>query len=919
MLRLTNLVLLLCSTSNAVDIVNMRTEYLVSPLGLDVSQPRFSYQMTSEAALRGLAQKSYRIDVYEYGGSTQPVWTSQDVVSSVTHNLQYGVGGSPAAAPLESGGRYSWSVRITTTGGISVESSPSNFTMGFVRSKTSSTGWVAPFIGHNSSNAAPWFRKTFVVGDTTSPAAAGLLYVASIGFCEVSVNGVQVSDVLSPSISYLPSRVLYRTYDVSHLLRPGSSNTIGLWASAGWSNYESFQWANGVQWQTVPLVSAELRYENHVIVKTDATWECRDSNTSHLGNWGSGGFGGDFVNASMDVPDWDTPEMSKSHPWEENAVIYPLASNMTVSADVMEPTKRHSTVGVLNIITTEVNNDGENPGNVTVTMQEVYTGWFEMDDLISLTPNSQIFFYVSTTSGVPSEFSMIDSMTTDENGVGSFRMRFSYHEIHYITIVGLKSTPLRGNIRGFRLSSSIERTGSFTSSSTMMNDIYDTTINNYLGLTTGGQTVDCPHRERRGYGGDAHTSYQFALANFHVGAYFTKWARDFADVQEPSGDVPHTAPTVSGGGGPAWSGFVVTLPWEVYRTYGDTCLLRDMYPTMQKQLAFYRTKTHPSDGLLHAWDSSKWDFLGDWITPHGSEQNVTSPINILFNNCYLHYITSLAADIAQVLSLPNDAKSYRDAASLLADAVNAAFYDQDTGAFVDQLQTHLLMPLATGVVPEDRIDSVVTSLEQAIAKTGGHLDTGLTGNYFMTKFLTETGRNDVLMGMTNKTTFPSYGYFLKQGYTTWPEQWNVDKCCGQEQLSKMHGCYNAIGMWFVQGLVGIGVDYSRKDGYPVIVRAGVDAGTLLWVEGQRSTPQGLVMSSWSILSTGFYHNVTIPGNGVARVSIPGETAKDVKESGKSLSDEEDIKIIGTEEINGVNYIVLGVGAGEYQFSSTWTR
>jgi hypothetical protein len=115
--------------------------------------------------------------------------------------------------------------------------------------------------------------------------------------------------------------------------------------------------------------------------------------------------------------------------------------------------------------------------------------------------------------------------------------------------------------------------------------MYTTTVNNYRGLTTGGMSVDCPHRERRGcveekrreertlcavtmcgvwcvvcavccvlcaawycmlipvflyiscpsfflrYGGDAHTSYQFALANYPVGAFFNKWTRDFADVQ----------------------------------------------------------------------------------------------------------------------------------------------------------------------------------------------------------------------------------------------------------------------------------------------------------------------------------------------------------------------------------------------------
>ena len=103
---------------------------------------------------------------------------------------------------------------------------------------------------------------------------------------------------------------------------------------------------------------------------------------------------------------------------------------------------------------------------------------------------------------------------------------------------------------------------------------------------------------RRGYGGDGHTSYQFALANYPVGAFFNKWTRDFADVQgvpggfgTPAGTglVPNTAPTVGGGGGPAWSGFVVTNPWQTYNTFGDTDILEDMYPCMTQLLAFYGT------------------------------------------------------------------------------------------------------------------------------------------------------------------------------------------------------------------------------------------------------------------------------------------------------------------------------------------
>ena len=80
----------------------------------------------------------------------------------------------------------------------------------------------------------------------------------------------------------------------------------------------------------------------------------------------------------------------------------------------------------------------------------------------------------------------------------------------------------------------------------------------------------------------------------------------------------------------------------------------------------------------------------------------------------------------------------------------------------------------------------------------------------MTKLMMEAGRNDLVFTWANKTDFPSYGHFLKLGYTTWPEQWDIKS--GQ---SLMHGCYNAIGLWFVEGVAGIRVHASES---PPLVR-----------------------------------------------------------------------------------------------------
>jgi hypothetical protein len=164
------------------------------------------------------------------------------------------------------------------------------------------------------------------------------------------------------------------------------------------------------------------------------------------------------------------------------------------------------------------------------------------------------------------------------------------------------------------------------------------------------------------------------------------------------------------------------------------------------------------------------------------------------------------------------AKKYQANADSLSAAVNKAYWDPARGGVLDTLQTHQVMPLASGVVPVTEQATSMASLEHAIkVLQNGHLDTGLTGTYFMTKLLTESGRNDLIFTYVNQTTFPSYGYFLAQGYTTWPESWNL-----KPGVSKMHGCYNAIGLWFIEGIVGIAVDTSNER-FPLTIRAVTSA------------------------------------------------------------------------------------------------
>jgi alpha-L-rhamnosidase len=222
----------------------MRCEYLVDPLGIDAAHPRFSWEVDSSSpeAVRGLQQLSYRVTVFSAADHDTPIaalaWDSDvtqmpEVAPFVTY----------AGTPLLSGASYVWSVEVNVSGLLITAKSHSALTSALVGSPTatfsmgmlSRADWTGKFITAGPmTDECPWFRKEFPLALYAARAVPALLMVASIGYCDVTVNGQAATEsVLNPSISYLPGRVLYRTYDVTHLLRGGANNAIGLWASPG--------------------------------------------------------------------------------------------------------------------------------------------------------------------------------------------------------------------------------------------------------------------------------------------------------------------------------------------------------------------------------------------------------------------------------------------------------------------------------------------------------------------------------------------------------------------------------------------------------------------------------------------------------------------------------------------------------------
>jgi len=142
---------------HTTDIVG--TEYKVDPVGIDVAQPRLTWQLRSEQ--RGTVQMAYQVQVTATSDALLAgrdlIWDSGRVDSDRSVQVAY------AGPMLKSGQRYHWRVRTWDGAGhVSAWSQPAYWEMGLLQpSDWSPAAWITPAWDEDTtkSNPAPMFRK----------------------------------------------------------------------------------------------------------------------------------------------------------------------------------------------------------------------------------------------------------------------------------------------------------------------------------------------------------------------------------------------------------------------------------------------------------------------------------------------------------------------------------------------------------------------------------------------------------------------------------------------------------------------------------------------------------------------------------------------------------------------------------------
>jgi alpha-L-rhamnosidase len=838
--------------------MRLRCEYLVNPLGIDVSAPRLSWVM--DDARHGARQTAYRLvvgkDSAAVAGGNGECWDTEKVMSDEMRAVY-------AGDPLESFTRYYWSVRLWDGDGTESVPVTAFFETGMMNAGEWKGTWISDGYSTVSGNGmdvkpAPYFRKEFTARGNVKSAR---VYLAVAGLYELYVNGKPVGNQrLDPAFTLFDRRNLYVVHDVTEQLREGR-NAVGVLLGNGWYNHQSITHFafHRVQWRNRPVFCMDLRITfddgSEEIIVTDGSWKTSLSPVTF-----NCIFTGEQYDARLEQPGWNTAGFDDSA-WK--SALVRTAPAPLIVAQQMHPIRNVEKIPVRSFKMmddrTYLYDLGRNIAGVTelrvqgeagTQIRLVHSETLDANGEPDLTDLAK--FHHPADDSDPFQ---TDIYTLGGNGVEVFMPRFNYKGFQYVKVTADRPVALtRESLTGWFMHSDVPPTGHIETANPLIDHIWQAARSSYRSNLYGYLT-DCPHREKNGWTADGHIAAENGLYNFDGITVYEKWLADHRDEQQPNGmlssKIPGSGDEYTWANGVDWTSSIAIIPWNIYLFYGDSRLLEQSYEHI-KRLVDRVAFLYP-DGL------TDWG-LGDWI-PAKSQASVE-----LTTSIYYYADAVILTRAARMFGRKRDAEKYDALAVKIRTAINNKYLDRETGIYRNGFQTGASMALYWGVVPDDMRTKTAAALAQMVRDNGDHLDVGLLGSKSLLNALSENGYGSLAYAVAAQETAPSWGYWIANGATTLFEDWaNAD--VHDHAGSHNHPSFGEVGAWFFKALGGIRPDPEHPGFANILLKPHFVAG-LNFAKVTYDSPRGTIVCNWERKKKDVICRFIIPANATATFTAP---------------------------------------------------
>lgn len=729
---------------------------------------------------------------------------------------------------------------------------------------------------------APYIRRTFSLGDVTRAE----VLVSGLGFYDLFLNGKRITKgLLAPYISNPDDVVYFDRYDVTALLKKGK-NVIGLLLGNGMQNCPGGRvWDFDVaRFRGVPRFALRLTatLKNGKTFTLDADESFHTAPSAVLFDDLRSGV---FYDARLEADGWCLPDFDDSGWANVYRVETPRGEFRMCEADPVVVTKEIAPVSIRRAMLCDKFNPRDNmkldteykfddlqatPGTLYdfgvnaagilrlrirgKAGQRVYIQMCEFVNSKDEPSCQNIHFY-------PKGYAQTDMYICKGKGEEVFEPPFTYHGFRYALVYGL--TPEQAvpeTLTMLVANSDLHERGNFRCSDETMNKLGEMTrrsdLANFYYFPT-----DCPHREKNGWTGDAATSAEHVMLTLTPEKSYREWLRNICLAQAPNGELPGIVPTggwgFAWGNGPAWDNVLTELCWQIWRMRGDLEPARECAESMLRYLS-YISQRRRSDGLIAIG-------LGDWLQPTRGAGDPVAPL-YLTDSVIAMYIARKSADLFRALDLAAQA----DFAQSLYDSFRAAIrknlIDFSTMTVRSRCQTAQAICLYYGVFDDAEKAEASRVLVQLVEEADGHLDCGMIGLRTVFHALSDCGRGDLAYRMITRRDYPSYGFFVEQGYTALPEEFTQPEDL-DDPASLNHHFFGDIVSWFIQRVAGIRVNPTntsadRIDVAPDFLRA------LSFADAFYYAPAGKVDVRWRREGTQIFLNVDCPEAVVGDIVLP---------------------------------------------------
>lgn len=839
--------------------------------GQDSLHVSFSWKIKAQNS--GWEQAAYRIIVADDEESivneNGTCWDSGKINSRDQLFIRY------SGNQLEYGKEYYWKVMVWENGNSEGKWSSHKRVHTPIRYPED---WRAQWIttDYQKDLPAPLFRRKFGLKQPEEILSTRL-YICGIGYYEAYLNGEKIGDrVLEPAQTNYDDYAFYSVYDLSPE-KLKNENALGIMLGNGWFNQRQV-WGPEMAYGP-PAVIAQLiiNYQNGRAdtIYTDETWK-----------WKSGPivsnniYAGESYDANMETAGWNRSNLEETD-WHhvKLASTYPPK----LVEQQMEPIRRMGEIQTVRILEPESGTwvfdfgqnfagwvrlkvEGEKGRKITLRFAE------EIDSKQQIDPAS--------TGVYATKVVQTDQYICKGSRAEIWEPRFTYHGFRYVEVTGLKSRPEPDLLTGIVVYSSMDYAGTFSCSEPAFNKLHDMALWS-LKSNVHSVPTDCPHRERCGWTGDAHTLAPTLIMNFNARQFLIKYMYDmrssarnvykteyfathFLDrkiMLKPAGVPTMVVPgkRASGIASPDWGTAVTQIPWQLYLNYGDMDVLREFYPDMVIWVD-YMAGLFPDGIVEHG--------LGDWCPP-GGNNFIDCPIPL--SSTAFHYLDlEILKNTASLLGYHTEASFYEQWLKKVKNVFNKEFFDAANNTYGSQTANALAIQL--GLVPEHKKQDVAISLKNAIIyKTDGFIHSGIFGLGRIFPALAENGEEDIVWRVFTKKGENSFAYMWENfGATTLWEFLPVGNLMPAEQLnirSHNHPMNAGYDEWFFKGIAGIRPD-GEAAGFKRITFRPYLTSKLEHAEATHESPYGTIESKWKWENNCFTWDIDIPANSSGKVFLP---------------------------------------------------